>query len=335
MKSNILIRIEDASGAGEARRQAAALARSMGLSDEDSGKIAIIVTESATNIARHAGRGAILIRALERDGRVGVELTAVDTGPGIANIGQAMEDGFSTGGTAGNGLGALKRLPTWFDIHSSSTDGTALCAHIWSAARPVGLNDAGFDFGVVNIPKPGQDICGDSWAIDERPGRSLFMVVDGLGHGAEAALASAAAVRAFHDNADHGAGDILDAIHAALHATRGAAVAVAEVFASDGNVKFAGLGNISGTLHVNGEVRHMVSHDGTAGHNARRMSEFNYPWTKDTLLLMHSDGLSRRFSLSDRAGLSSRHPSIITAVLYAHHCRHTDDVTILAARQAR
>jgi hypothetical protein len=272
---------------------------------------------------------------MEEGGREGIELTAVDTGPGIANLAIALRDGYSTGGTAGTGLGALHRLPSSFDIYSTAEDGTALTMRVMSGARQSNNSSGAFEIGVINLAKPGQEFCGDSWAVEERSGRALFLVVDGLGHGADAFQASAAAVRTFHENADLGARDMIEAAHLSLRPTRGAAIAVAEVQAAHGLVKFAGLGNISGTLYQLGSVRHMMSHDGTAGHQAHRINEFSYPWSSDSLLIMHSDGLSRRWNLEDRVGLASKHPSIITAVLFAHHYRQTDDVTVLAARVRR
>src|SRR5688500_20096394 len=113
--SGFTIGIEDSSQVGEARRSAGTIAAAVGLNETDAGKFALLVTEAATNIAKHAGRGEIMLRSIDgRDGRA-VELVAIDGGPGIRDLDRALSDGYSTAGTSGAGLGAFSRLATRFD----------------------------------------------------------------------------------------------------------------------------------------------------------------------------------------------------------------------------
>jgi hypothetical protein len=98
-------------------------------------------------------------------------------------------------------------------------------------------------------------------------------------------------------------------------------------------VRFAGLGNISARLVRDGGVRHLVSHNGTAGHAARRIDEFTYPWTPDDRLVMHSDGLATQRDLDAYPGLMERHPSLVAAVLYRDFTRGRDDATVVVARE--
>lgn len=100
----------DASGVGEARRMAGTLAAKLGFDEVDAGRVSIVASELGANIVKHAGRGAILISPFERDLDAGVEIIALDSGPGIADVSRAFEDGFSTAGTSGAGLGAVRRL---------------------------------------------------------------------------------------------------------------------------------------------------------------------------------------------------------------------------------
>jgi serine phosphatase RsbU (regulator of sigma subunit) len=188
--------------------------------------------------------------------------------------------------------------------------------------------------GGVNVPYPGEPVSGDAWATRETPGTTLLMVADGLGHGTNAAAASRAAVEAFRSERGAAPAESLERIHLALRATRGAAVAVAAVDREKGLVRFAGIGNVSGTI-VSGETtRSVVSHHGTAGGAARRIQEFTYPWNGGDILVLHSDGLGSHWTLAGYPGLAQRHPALIAGVLYRDHRRGRDDTTVVVVREA-
>ena len=93
--------------------------------------VALIVTELATNILKHAKRGEILMRLLDRGDTLGVEFLSLDQGPGIANLTQCFRDGYSTAGSPGTGLGAIARLADEFDMHTIPGKGTAVLARLW------------------------------------------------------------------------------------------------------------------------------------------------------------------------------------------------------------
>src|SRR5262249_56463994 len=93
-------------------------------------------TEAATNLVKHGGGGELLLRTLGSNGTRGIGLLALDRGPGFANLAEAMRDGFSSAGTPGTGLGAIRRLSTMFDIYSVSAAGPALMATVWPATPP-------------------------------------------------------------------------------------------------------------------------------------------------------------------------------------------------------
>ena len=114
--SQFAVDVTEASQAGEARRAAVACAERIGLDETERGKVAIAATEMATNVLKHAHDGQIVCQALGRNGTRGIRLISLDKGPGIPNVHAAMEDGYSTAGSAGNGLGALKRLSSHFDL---------------------------------------------------------------------------------------------------------------------------------------------------------------------------------------------------------------------------
>lgn len=123
-------------------------------------------------------------------------------------------------------------------------------------------------------------------------------------------------------------------LHRALAPTRGGAVAIARIDETARTVRYVGVGNISGTLIDNGSIRHMVSHNGTAGHIAPRIREFTYGFTANPLVILHSDGVTTRWDLSSYPGLAAQHPSLIAGVLWRDHRRGRDDATVVAMRAA-
>jgi len=328
MTERYVVAVTDPSQVGEARRLGCDLARSIGFDDVGVGRVGIAVTEAATNIVKHAPGGHILLRA----GAEGVGLIALDRGPGMRDVGRAMRDGFSTAGTPGNGLGAIARQASEFDIYTVPGHGTALIAEF--RCRERAALGGGVETGGVSVPKPGQTICGDGWGVIQAGPRALVLVADGLGHGPLAAAASTRALDVFRTHATDSALAIVQRMHEALRPTRGAAVGLAEVDRNGGIVRFVGVGNIAGAIVTDGRVRSVVSHHGTMGHDVRKIQEFQYPWSRDALLVLSSDGLTTRWDLAAYPGLAQRHPALVAAVLYRDFARGNDDATAVVLREA-
>jgi anti-sigma regulatory factor (Ser/Thr protein kinase) len=330
------IAITESTQVGEARRAATSLAHAVGFDEVLSGQVAIVVTELANNIVRHARSGEVVLRSVSDASdqkATSLEVLALDRGPGIANLGQAFIDGFSTGSTPGTGLGAVKRLAADADIFSEPGKGTVVWARF--APRTVKPANSLLQHSVVCLPKPGEEACGDAWAVEsDSSGRSLVIVADGLGHGVQAAAAAGLAIRTFRENMHRGSAQIIEVVHAALRSTRGAAVAVIELFHDKREIVFTGVGNISAQVVTGAISRSMVSHNGTAGVEARRIQSFTYAWPAESLLVVHSDGLASQWNLAQHPGLRFKHPSLIAAVLYRDCRRQRDDVTVLIARDA-
>jgi anti-sigma regulatory factor (Ser/Thr protein kinase) len=331
-ETGITVAIDDSSQIGEARRTATAVALAAGLTETDAGKLALIATEAATNITKHATRGEIMLRSIAGQGLRAVDLIAIDSGPGITDLDRALTDGYSTAGSPGHGLGAMARLATDFDIFTGAGVGTVLAARVESRRGPA-PPQAAFDIGVVRVPKRGEPECGDAWGVvSDDGGRATFTVADGLGHGSFAAEASRRAVELAGEHPAERPAAVVAAIHAALRATRGAAVAVAEVTEDATMVRFAGLGNIAAALVGPTASKSLVSHNGIAGHEMRKIQEFTYDWPPGALLVMHSDGISTRWDLERYRGLAQRHPSVVAGVIYRDFSRGRDDALIVVVR---
>jgi hypothetical protein len=261
----------------------------------------------------------------------GLEITSIDHGPGISNLPRALVDGYSTAGSLGGGLGAVRRLTDECNVYSAPGKGTAIAARIRLKDAKAGNR---LLLGGVAVPARGERVCGDTWlAWSDVHGLTIAMA-DGLGHGPDAALASIRAVEIMSQAAGLSGIEALQQAHAALHPTRGAAGAIATIDARAGLVRFAGLGNIGLVLSEPASSRHGVSMAGTLGHEARTFREFSYPWRSGTVAIMYSDGLSSHWSLDDYPGLRACSPSIIAAVLYRDFTRGRDDCTVVVAKEA-
>jgi anti-sigma regulatory factor (Ser/Thr protein kinase) len=322
--------ISDSSHAGQVRRAAARAGERLGMSESECSNIGIAATEVASNILKHAERGKVLLEAVGDDGTRGLRILAIDKGPGIRNISAALEDGHSTAGTGGNGLGAIRRLATVFDIYAPHDKGTCVLAEFWPHRKAP--KHLALQIGVVSVPIRGESVCGDGWASKTLAGWVLLMMADGLGHGIYAAEAAREAEKILHETRSKSPAVILQDSHDALRKTRGAALAIAAIDCEVGKLLFAGLGNISSSLLDNRHSRGMASHNGTAGHDIRKIQEFSFPWNGHSILIMHSDGLTGRWNLADYPGLQNKPPSMIAAVLYRDFSRERDDATVLVAK---
>jgi anti-sigma regulatory factor (Ser/Thr protein kinase) len=325
----------DSSQTGASRACATELAASAGFDATDAHRVGLVATEMATNLLKHApaGHGELLMRVVTTGAYAEIEILSVDRGPGMADVHRSLEDGYSTAGSSGTGLGAIRRLSDSFDVYSLPGRGTTVMARLCMNRRRAELQDP-MAVGAVSLAKKGETVCGDRWQTQSRPSGVSMLVADGLGHGLHAADASMAAVGAFVASPMREPSEALERIHQALRHTRGAAAAIADVRSAERVVRFAGVGNIVGAICGTTATRQTVCHTGTLGHRAQYFRDYTYPWEQGSVLVMHSDGLSAHWSLDSYPGLRARHPALIAATLYRDLARERDDVTVLVAREA-
>jgi anti-sigma regulatory factor (Ser/Thr protein kinase) len=329
LDAGVWFRVEAASTASSVRRAADRLAVELGMPERRVADLSIVVAEAAGNLAKHAEQGVLLLRPVRAEGQAGVELIAIDRGPGMADVARSAGDGHSTAGTLGIGLGAILRQASWSDLHSVPGRGTVLAVQVWPSAAPAPAWAAG-----LTRPLTGEQACGDGFAVREVDGRRQVLVSDGLGHGPLAERASQEAVRVFAGVGALPPAAVVDALHRTLGHTRGAALAVAELDPDGGRVRYAGLGNISGTvLSPDGGRRGMVSLPGIAGHQKRQIREYEYPLPPGAVVLMHSDGVVDRWQPADYPGLLTHSPLVIAATVLRDAGTRNDDAGVLVARQ--
>ena len=328
--THFVFNITHASDVAAVRRAGQKLADSLGFTEVRAGELALIITEAATNILKHAGEGAMHVGPAQSPAGVGVDVLALDKGPGIADLDNCLRDGVSTAGTAGTGLGALYRLSDEFDVYSTPGAGAAFFMRLWlDGAAP---HPCGVDVGALWTPIAGEDACGDGWAVACGGGGATVLASDGLGHGPNAAAASNAAIDALAGSGPIGAGEMVHAAHDALRSTRGAALAAARIDFARAELTFAGVGNIAGVV-IDDTRRALVSHNGIVGHNMRKVQEFSVPFGPGALCILCSDGIQTQWDLARYPGLQARSPALIAAVLMRDFIRGRDDAMVVVVRR--
>src|SRR5882724_7931777 len=111
------IPVEDEARVSEARRVAQAIASELKLSEQMHSDVGIVANEIATNVLKHGRKGEVHIYPCLQPGCSGVDIFSIDRGPGMSDTDACLRDGFSSAGTAGTGLGAIRRLSQEFDIY--------------------------------------------------------------------------------------------------------------------------------------------------------------------------------------------------------------------------
>lgn len=317
------------------------LAESFALSEAAVGRVNIIVSEMLTNLEKHTTSGGeLLVKAIGKPIK-GIEIISLDNGPGMSEPDRMLEDGVSTYGSSGQGLGAIKRQSDLFDIYSQPQIGTVILTRVYKSAKAEQSKSA-LDIGNIMVPKPKEVDCGDGFAVVSHEKGAYLLALDGLGHGTHAQEASQLAVKTYCDDPIADPVLALRNIHNSIRRTRGAVGFVASLDSSQNKITYCGIGNIAGKLFStetgmgNVPYKNIISYNGILGHNIPgSFSDQTLEWNRNKVLVLHSDGLKSRWDLSRYPNLH-RHPSTtIAAVLYKDHSRQTDDTLVLVCKAKR
>ena len=336
MTPYIDIPVSEQTQVGEARRAATRLATDHDLDETAVGRVALVVTELGNNLWRHAGGGRLLLGCRRDDDGCQLDVLSIDKGPGMSDVARCLRDGYSSGGSAGQGLGAVQRMSTDFSIFTQPGKGCVILSRIWvPSAAPAQAPSprARFVHAGICLAAPGEFVSGDAWDIRIADGVASVIVADGLGHGPVAAQAADEAIQGFAKAAAGSPSAVIERLHPMLRSTRGAAVAVATVDANAGTVTYSGAGNIAGRMISGIEDRSLMSQHGTVGVQLRRLQDVAYTWPDHAIVVMHSDGLATRWTLKDVGGLLNCDPAVIAGWLLREHTRGHDDVTVVVLKR--
>lgn len=277
-------------------------------SEVDCSLVATIVSELGSNIARYAVRGYVSVSRIERLDGVHIEVTAEDSGPGIGDISQAMQDHFSTGGTLGLGLPGVRRMADEFSITSQRGQGTRVSARKLikgkrsappmpltpvesRPAEPGTLADSHWDVASQVRPFPGEPRCGDAAVATLVDGGLLLAIIDASGHGDRAHLVGARLEECLRKVASTDLAGVMAKLHKSAQGTLGAAVGLAFVEPTQRRFRYMGVGNTR-AVKLGRQAWRGVSRDGVLGERFPTPFEQTVPLEADDCLILWTDGMS-------------------------------------------
>lgn len=330
--------ITDRSYANIVKRDITRLAEGLGFSATEVGRINIVVSEMTSNLYKHSPEGGELLVKLTEDGAL--EIICLDRGPGMRDPQRMLQDGNSTAGTAGEGLGAIKRQSHTFDMYTHTESGTVLLSRIYKGKNYKPDAKTPFQVAALLVPKLNEQFCGDGFAMVTHGTNCYFIALDGLGHGNNAYEASSEAAREFLKNHTMDPANHLRLIHGAIRKTRGAVGTIVNISMAQKKLSYCGIGNIAGKVFTaDGPVisnitgKNIIAYNGILGYNIpSTLHTHSLEWDNSKLLIVHSDGIKSRWDLARYPNLHRHDPAIIAAIVYRDFSRQTDDTLVIVAR---
>jgi anti-sigma regulatory factor (Ser/Thr protein kinase) len=331
-----VISVTSASDIHIARRTAKDMALATGFEAGVSEEIALAVTELASNLARHAQGGKLTLASITAGGRVGIQIESLDRGPGIADVEQAMTDGFSTAGSLGYGLGMVNRLMDQFDISSQrGTDaGTTIVCSRWLRVDAPTASPWPLEFGAATRACPTMTVNGDAFVIKRLHACALASVIDGLGHGQYAHRAAQTARQYVETHFDQPLDAIFRGVGRACRATRGVVMALVRFDFGGHDIRFAfsSVGNIAARLFGSSAWGHLIVQRGILGGNAPMARVTEQRWEPGNVLVLHSDGVTPHWGLEDFPALANESASVMAQHLLRALAKTNDDATVLVVK---
>ena len=181
-------------------------------------------------------------------------------------------------------------------------------------------------------PFPEETVSGDAWHVDWSVDTCRLAVIDGLGHGPEAAAAAEAARASLRANANLTPVDALRACHVALHGTRGAAMWVGTLDLTASQIEYAGVGNVEARLWQAARQERLVGQRGIVGAVLPNVRAFRSTLGHDWTLVVHTDGIREKFDLSEIPACIRGDAQGLADLLLASWARDADDALAVAVR---
>lgn len=339
----LILEIDSEADVGVCRRKSVNLAGLLGFGDVKIGEIAILVSELVTNVLKHGGgKGRIVICYLKsEDKRKAIEIFCYDSGNGIENFDNAITDGFSGKETLGLGLGTIRRFSDILEIgnmiseplkENNSIVHTAYshCIRIvkWVPETHWMGNNKSLIMGASSRCIPGETLNGDAYLVHHLSAtKTLAAVIDGLGHGKEAHLASSIIKEQVFLKSDLPLVDLIKYVHTAAKGTRGAVIGLVLINTELSKLSFIGIGNIEGFVVNPSSKKSLISFGGILGHNIRTPQVFDFQFKKGDTICLYSDGINSRWNPNDINW--NELPQKNTDYLINNNSRLNDDATVL------
>ena len=311
------------------RSRLIAIANRLGISDLKRENMLLVAAELASNNIKHAG-GRGMIQVWQQPGPV-IDILALDYGPGIADLSQAEEDGYSTANTFGKGLGAIRRLSDETYIYTQQENGdtvkkwsgTVFLARFHADEKKRGM--PGIGLGLFSRSLSDMRYNGDRIYLQKIGKRLCWLHLDGLGHGEEAqATTDNLAVLLSHSEAE----SILDEVHHQLFETRGAVGVVCEIDLVRRSLRLLGVGDMHAHLYDGEQIQPIFFAPGILGREHRTVSPFLTVLGRRDVIVTASDGIRRNWDIGSFSGLFNQHPQLIAYTLGNIMGRISDDQSI-------
>lgn len=344
----LTLEIENESDVGICRRKSVSLAKKLGFDEVKTGEIAIMVTELVTNVIKHGGgNGKILVCEVKtEEQQKAIEVWCCDVGNGIPDLEKAMKDGYSEKVSLGIGLGSIRRFSDIFELnpkdlpivngnHLSGFENYSNCIRTlkWVPSKKWMGTNRNLLIGGSSRAKPGESLNGDCYVVSHvSAGKTIAAVIDGLGHGKEAHIASQLAREQIILKAEQPVNLVLKHANSALRGTRGAVAALIQIDTEANKLAFCGIGNIEGFLCLSEEKKSLLSFGGIIGHNMRTPRVFTFDFNPGDFCCLYSDGIMSRWQYEDIDW--KKHPQANAEYLINNFSRNNDDATVLILRHS-
>lgn len=315
------------------KKEVHALAAAGGVVASRLAELDIVVAEIVTNLSKHADGGEMLVKLVEEKGVKGIEIIAVDNGPGISDLKGMMIDGASTKNTLGHGLGSIRRLSDHFQIYTQKGWGTLLLTRIFNKELASARKREVVDVRSLLVPKPGEVECGDGFYVKHSKDHIKLFLGDGLGHGKEAAVAVNRAIDAFKHCAEDSPVETLRFINQSVKKTRGLVATVAIFNLKERHWKICGVGNISTRFFGPSASKTHSPYNGIVGLNMpNTMNDQEVAYETGQCIILCSDGVKSKWDILRYPGILRYDLSLLNAALFKDFARNTDDLSIASCK---
>ena len=328
--------VSHSSDVNKAQKAATEMAAEIGFDNKVTNEITLVVKELASNLAKYATLGRLILSQLSDHGRAGIKIESVDSGPGIADVKQAIMDEFSTSDSLGYGLGSVNRMMDEFDIQSQRSEGggTQIVCKRWISGETHEISSCPLSLGAATRISPHSKLNGDAFVLKKWDKSALAAVIDGLGHGKHAHHAAKKAQEYIDSHFDQPLKNIFHGVGYNCRGTRGVVMALARFDWEKTRLTFASIGNIEARVFGSPEPMKFVIRRGIVGVKAPNPVVTEHRWGPNNMMVLHSDGMRTNWRWEVFSHLSDKSATVIAQKLISALVKDNDDATVVVVKGA-
>ncbi len=303
------------------------IAQEVGLTNFQCKELEVAIRELVSNVVRHGGGSGQVRFFINQNKPNELIIEVEDWGSGIANFDEVIEDGYSTKGGLGGGLPAVNRMMDSFQLVSRPNSGTLFRTSKLAKKEDTQKGDT-WRFSVYTKPKESETENGDGFLIKRQGNKTYVFLIDGLGHGSSAHLATQKALKYLEDIFHWDVDRIIDFLNKKLTHTRGIVMGIAIVFDDKDEVRYTGIGNIYGRIIGKNNLT-FLNYNGTIGGTIHTFKTLKYDYSSGDIMVLHSDGISGNW-IKDIDKLWHGNLQEFNQSLFQRYSRSSDDATVIA-----